>query len=364
MKIHLQNYEEYFVRYLDGELTPDEVTEVQDFLMAHPELNRELEAFRQMILPATDEISFPGKDALKKGITAANSDEYLVRKIEGDLSAAEEKELNDFLRFNPEFQKTLGYFEATKLTADTTVFFPNKRSLKKSTGRTIPIGFRYLMATAVAASLVAVLLIRGVQWNITGESTPVAQQKDQRQNISTPDIASDHENQVAMSTPDAGQKETEASERKTVNHEKKISPKKRESAPALLAQVPETGSQVADNQPQQMQADELHPISNGGATPIYYQARQKKVLYKDVAAPQPVVASRTTSGSSPIGTLAAGLATDLLKWSGRGDYLPESTTTASAEKNKEPLALNLDADRFGFNTTLFKKRAEKNSSTN
>lgn len=364
MKISLQNYEEYFVRYIDGELMPDEVSEVHDFLKANPELSRELDAFRQMILPVHDEISFPGKDALKKGITAANSDEYLVRKIEGDLSAVEEKELNDFLRFNPEFQKTLGYFEATKLAADTTVIFPNKRSLKKSTGRTIPIGFRYLMATAVAASLVAILLIRGVHWNITGVSTPVAQQQDQQQNITTPDVASNHESQVALSAPDAAQKEREAGETKAVNHEKKISPKKRESAPAMLAQVSETGSQVAGNQPQQMQEDELRPISNDGATPIYYQARQKKVLYKEVAALQPVVASRTNSGSSPIGTLAAGLATDLLKWSGRGDYLPESTTTASAEKNKEPLALNLDANRFGFNTTLFKKRAEKNSSTN
>ena len=38
MKINLKNYEEYFVRYIDDELSRDEVSELNLFLSEHPEL--------------------------------------------------------------------------------------------------------------------------------------------------------------------------------------------------------------------------------------------------------------------------------------------------------------------------------------
>jgi hypothetical protein len=357
MRIHLQNYEEYFIRYVDGELSPDEVAEVHDFLQTHPELNRELETFRQMTLPVTDDVSFPGKELLKKGITAANCDEYFVRKIEGELSPSEEKELNDFLGFHPEFRKTLGYFEATRLTADTSVVFPNKRSLKKSAGRTIPIGYRYLMTTAVAAALVAVMLIRGVDWNQGNSSGPVARQHQQpetsdsiQKKYESPDILTEENQRLAQSTGTASADEKETGTRLTPTGQ---------PAPQFLAEASTAEAIPAPaGDEQSISVTELTPLESR-KQPIYYQARQKKALYKDI--PAPATASASKEPASPIGNFAYSLGTELLKLSGRGDYLPAEI--ASADRNKGPLALNLEGEKFGFNTTLFKKRGEKNSST-
>jgi hypothetical protein len=66
MKINLQNYEEYFVRFLDGDLPSEEVAEVKLFLQRHPGLNAELNAFKATMLPADENIFFPGKELLKK----------------------------------------------------------------------------------------------------------------------------------------------------------------------------------------------------------------------------------------------------------------------------------------------------------
>ncbi len=50
MKITLQNYEEYFVRLIDDDLSVLEASEVQLFLQQHPELQTDLDAFRMAIL--------------------------------------------------------------------------------------------------------------------------------------------------------------------------------------------------------------------------------------------------------------------------------------------------------------------------
>jgi anti-sigma factor RsiW len=176
MKINLKNYEEYFVRYIDDELSHEEANEVTRFLHEHPELKQELEAFRSVILPVENEIRFDSKQSFKKGITTANCDEYFVRKIEGQLSIDEERELAQFLQFNPQFHRDLKAFEATKLVGDNSIVFPNKRSLKKRDGRVIPIGIRYLASAALAASLLVIFMIKGIQWNQSGTSTQTAQQ--------------------------------------------------------------------------------------------------------------------------------------------------------------------------------------------
>lgn len=61
MKITLQNYEEYFVRLIDDELSVVEASEVQLFLQQHPELQTDLDAFRMAILQPDVDFTFPEK---------------------------------------------------------------------------------------------------------------------------------------------------------------------------------------------------------------------------------------------------------------------------------------------------------------
>lgn len=64
-------------------------------------------------------------------ININNYEEWMIDYIEGNLSAAQEKELNEFLVFHPELKAELELFSATKLQPDMHVVFADKNSLKK-----------------------------------------------------------------------------------------------------------------------------------------------------------------------------------------------------------------------------------------
>ena len=63
MKINLQNYESYFLSYIDNELTADEKLAVENFIKAHPGYENELTSLKQTILVA-DNIIFDNKSSL------------------------------------------------------------------------------------------------------------------------------------------------------------------------------------------------------------------------------------------------------------------------------------------------------------
>ena len=50
--IHLGNYEEFFVLYMDNELSNEEMTQVDAFLIEHPDLQAEFEILAGTKLPA------------------------------------------------------------------------------------------------------------------------------------------------------------------------------------------------------------------------------------------------------------------------------------------------------------------------
>lgn len=63
MKINIQNYETYFLLYIDNELPAEEIMEVEKFVTAHPALANELTALTQTVL-VEDRITFKDKPLL------------------------------------------------------------------------------------------------------------------------------------------------------------------------------------------------------------------------------------------------------------------------------------------------------------
>ena len=55
--IHLGNYEEFFILYMDNELTDDQMKMVDSFLAAHPDLQSEFDLLLSTRLPM-EEFSF------------------------------------------------------------------------------------------------------------------------------------------------------------------------------------------------------------------------------------------------------------------------------------------------------------------
>ena len=62
--INRNNYEEYLLLYLDGELSQGETLQVEAFLGANPDLAEELQLLKQTILQPEAELRFENKHCL------------------------------------------------------------------------------------------------------------------------------------------------------------------------------------------------------------------------------------------------------------------------------------------------------------
>ena len=134
MKINRNNYELFFIDYLDGKLSHSDESDLMAFLKLNPDLEEELNIVKDIkIDPET--ISYFDKNSLKKNelfeISNEKFDELCIGKIEKTLNKEEEILLAQYLELNPEKVKEFQLFEMTILKADSEITFENKASLKK-----------------------------------------------------------------------------------------------------------------------------------------------------------------------------------------------------------------------------------------
>ncbi len=66
MKIDLQNYEEWMVTFMDGELSQDELLAFHEFLAAHPDLQTELDSYEAVKFDDKEGVVFENKEMLYK----------------------------------------------------------------------------------------------------------------------------------------------------------------------------------------------------------------------------------------------------------------------------------------------------------
>lgn len=155
--INLHNYEEYFIDYFDGNLTPSEKNELMSFINMHPELREEFESFEQTAL-VPNEVYFKDKEFLKKQSTLlkntdSNFDELCIAKLEGDLPSKEEIFFKDLLKDESK-EKQFQLFSYTRLNADLSVVFDRKPSLKKSTIKKPVVKWLYTAISAAASVII------------------------------------------------------------------------------------------------------------------------------------------------------------------------------------------------------------------
>ena len=61
MNINRNNYEEFFLLYADNELTAEERTMVEQFIVLHPDLGEELNILSQTKLPHEEHLAYTDK---------------------------------------------------------------------------------------------------------------------------------------------------------------------------------------------------------------------------------------------------------------------------------------------------------------
>ncbi|HEX7845242.1 MAG TPA: hypothetical protein VF476_05520 [Chitinophagaceae bacterium] len=168
MNINRHNYEEFFILYLDNELSSDDLRQVEEFAALNPDLKEELDVLLQSRLSPDQHITFEGKEELLRfadlslAISMTNYEEWLVMYMDEELDAEGKIGVEKFAAANPQVQEELNLFVKTKLQPEA-VLFPNKESLyrREEKVRRIPAWWRIAAAAALilAVSTTAIVTL-------------------------------------------------------------------------------------------------------------------------------------------------------------------------------------------------------------
>lgn len=150
MNIDRNICEAYFLDYYEGRLNREEIEALFGFLDQHPELKSEFEAYGSV--PDTDVLLTPSEnDSLEftESLKKQTTDDDLIALLEGQLSVADRKALEDLLEQDKMLTSRFALFQQTISQPDLHIQYPNKKHLKKG-APVIPMLLRY---GAVAALL-------------------------------------------------------------------------------------------------------------------------------------------------------------------------------------------------------------------
>ena len=137
MKITRDNYESFFIDYIEGNLHESMIDQFLDFLNQNPDLKEELHLFEE---------------------------NTVVAYLEDDLDADENKAFENYLAAHPELKKEYDLFAKTRLTPDSGIKYPEKRKLYRKSGATIVMNW-------VARAAAVLVLIWGINSVIQTQNT-------------------------------------------------------------------------------------------------------------------------------------------------------------------------------------------------
>lgn len=158
MNINRNNYEEYFLLFVDDELKADERSAVENFAKQNPDLAIELEMLQQAIL-AKDQVQFHQKELLFKNentISLDNYEEYFLLSVDNELDEEQKNEVEKFVLQHPQLQDEFTTLQQTKLEPENIAFIGREQLLKKEKERRIlPVSFMKMSIAAAVIGLIA-----------------------------------------------------------------------------------------------------------------------------------------------------------------------------------------------------------------
>lgn len=160
MNINRHNYEEFFLLYVDKELSAAERKAVEVFVQENPDLQVELSALQGTVLKADDAV-LDKKDWLymEDGVSALQ--ENLLLYADDELSPADKKTVEAMLATDKIAAAEWNILRQTKIRPDDSVVFNDKRSLYRTEGGRV-VGIRWWRTAAAAAVLLGLGLWTGV----------------------------------------------------------------------------------------------------------------------------------------------------------------------------------------------------------
>ena len=164
MNINRNNYEEYFLLYVDNELSAVEREAVETFVQENADLRGELNMLEEAVARPDKKISFYNKAELMKNSAPANPvnetnfEEFFILYGDDELSNEEKDFVEQFVYRHPQHQSAFELLQEIRFTADTSVVFEDKQSLYRTEKDERVIVMRWWRIAAAAV----VLLFLGI----------------------------------------------------------------------------------------------------------------------------------------------------------------------------------------------------------
>lgn len=179
MTVNSNNYEEFFLLYVDNELDAELRSEVEDFAAQHPNLQKQLDTLLQTKLSSTEEIVFENKSLLYKQenaelITPDNYETFFLLYADNELPEELCAAVEAFIAANPEKKKEWILLQYTKLQVDDSIKFPDKQRLyrlEKKSARIVHLTWMRISAAA------AVIITGGLIWMNMGNKQKLTDNK-------------------------------------------------------------------------------------------------------------------------------------------------------------------------------------------
>ena len=165
MNINRLNYENYFLLYVDGELSAPEMQAVESFAAVNDDLADELDMLLQTKLPDENNFVFENKSTLLRTtsnqINSINYEERFLLFVDGELSDQAQIETLNFVSDHPQYQDAFDAIMQTKLQ-DELILFLNKENLYRKEETRRPVFYLQWQKLAIAAALIGILVLAGV----------------------------------------------------------------------------------------------------------------------------------------------------------------------------------------------------------
>ncbi len=185
------NYEEFFLLYVDNELSVRERKEVESFIATHPDLAEELDLLSQATVLQPLQQGLGDKSFLMaESMKMNNIDDSLMLYFDNELTAPERKKVEAEMNSRPEYKREYDQLLQTRLSKET-ITYPYKSELYRRTeSRPVAYWMRIAAAAIVMFALGLIYLLNeGQEKAPTVASIPAGKElvkPDQQQIVLAP----------------------------------------------------------------------------------------------------------------------------------------------------------------------------------
>ncbi len=157
MNLNRNNYEEFFLLYVDGELDQQQKQQVEEFVQVNPDLQQELDMLNEAVLQIDDALVFGNKASLYRSfeegaINMANYQENFLLYVDNELNGTSREAVETFVLQHPAVQDEFTLLKQTKLQPEL-IAYPDKEALYKKEEERRPVVFMWAKKLAVAAAI-------------------------------------------------------------------------------------------------------------------------------------------------------------------------------------------------------------------